>query len=161
MQHVGQVALAVLALALSAGCSASSPSPPGAAASSSQAAAQTCGTLYTAAHVPVRVEVPPGAVDCTLALRIQADYTRKLSAGLAPGNGGGGPVPVDGWTCEGYPTPQVLQTGRASECHRGGIKFFAVLPAPNASAPAGSAPGGSAPGGSAPGGSAPGTSATP
>ena len=60
----------------------------------------------------------------------QADYTRKLTAGEAPGNGGGGPVPVDGWTCQGYPTPQVLQTGRASECHRGGIEFFAVLPAP-------------------------------
>ncbi len=141
MQHMGQIALAVLALALAAGCSATSSSQPAAtgqrasAASGQSAALMTCGTLDTAAHVPVKVQVPRGAVACAVALRVQSDYTRKLSAGQAPGNGGGGPVPVDGWTCEGYPTPEVLRTGRASECHRGGIQFFAVLPPPNTSDP--------------------------
>jgi hypothetical protein len=136
MQHVGQMALAVLALALAAGCSGSSTAAPASpsAASAQQVTGKVCGTAYTAAHVPVRVEVPRGGIDCALALRVQADYTRKLAAGEAPGNGGGGPVPVDGWTCEGYPTPQVLRTGRASECHRGGVEFFAVLLAPGSPA---------------------------
>ncbi len=138
MRHAGQMALAVLALTLAAGCSASSATTPAGTSSATPsgqpAAQQACGTVYTAAHVPVTVEVPPGAVDCAVALRVQADYTRKLTAGEAPGNGGGGPVPVDGWTCEGYPTPQVLRTGRASVCHRGSIQFFAVLPAPSAAA---------------------------
>jgi hypothetical protein len=134
MWQAGQAALMVLALALAAGCSASPPaSPAGTSAPVSQSAAgQTCGTVYTAAHVPVLVQVPSGVVGCATALRVQADYTRKLAAGEAPGNGGGGPVPVDGWTCEGYPTPQVLRTGRASVCHRGGVQFYAVLPAPSA-----------------------------
>jgi len=133
MQHVGQMAAVMLLLALLAGCSASSTSAGASSpAPNASTAAKTCGTLYTAAHVPVNVDVPAGAVGCAVALRVQADYTRKITAGEAPGNGGGGPVPVDGWTCQGYPTPQVLQTGRASECHRGSVTFFAVLPNPSA-----------------------------
>jgi hypothetical protein len=136
MRHAGQMALTALTLALVTGCSASSSAAPaGAAATGGQAAAgQACGTVDTAAHVPVTVEVPPGTVGCATALRVQADYTRKISAGEAPGNGGGGPVPVDGWICEGYPTPQVLRTGRASVCRRGSVQFYAVLPAPSAAA---------------------------
>jgi hypothetical protein len=137
MRHAGQAALTVLALALAAGCSASSSAAPAgtsASATSQPAAEKACGTTYTAAHVPVTVEVTPGTIDCATALRVQAGYTRKVIAGEAPGNGGGGPVPVDGWTCEGYPTPQVLRTGRASVCRRGGVQFYAVLPAPSAAA---------------------------
>jgi hypothetical protein len=138
MRHAARTTLVPLALALAAGCSAGHPPAPagatGLAPAGRASAGQICGTTYTAAHVLVQVQVPRGAVDCALALRVQIDYTRKVSAGEAPGNGGGGPVPVDGWTCEGYPTPQVLQTGRASECHRDGVEFFAVLPAPTATA---------------------------
>jgi hypothetical protein len=131
MRHAGQVALTALALTLAAGCSASSSAAP---AGSQTAAGKACGTVDTAAHVPVTVEVPPGTVDCATALRVQTGYTRKVAAGEAPGNGGGGPVPVDGWTCEGYPTPQVLRTGRASVCRRGNVQFYAVLQPPGASA---------------------------
>ncbi len=138
MQHAGQIAIVVLILALVAGCSGDSSGARSGASSPAltrtAAAGKICGTLYTSAHVPVRVQVPSGAVGCAVALRVQTDYTNKLRAGEAPGNGGGGPVPVDGWTCQGYPTPQVLQTGRASQCHRGSVEFFAVLPAPSASA---------------------------
>ncbi len=132
MGQAGPVAVAALVLALVTGCSGHSS---GTSGNTSEGAAlgMRCGTASTAAHVPVIVEVPKGTVGCAEALRVQRDYTRKLVAGQAPGNGGGGPVPVDGWVCEGYPTPLVLRTGRASECHRGGIKFYAVLPAPTAS----------------------------
>lgn len=135
MQYAGQMAVVVLILALAAGCSGRSSAPPAGSSSSASSgpeARKTCGTSHTAAHVLVEVQVPTRAVDCAVALRVEADYTRELAAGDAPGNGGGGSMPVDGWTCQGYPTPQILQTGRASECHRGGIEFFAVMPAPNA-----------------------------
>jgi hypothetical protein len=134
--HVGQLALAGLALALAAGCSGSSHATGVSASASSGAAASSaghnCGTSYTAAHVPVIVQAPTG-IACSVALRVEADYTKKLENGEAPGNGGGGPVPVDGWTCEGYPTPQVLSTGRASECHKDSTRFFAILPTPTMS----------------------------
>ena len=44
------------------------------------------------------------------------------------GNGGGAPVVVSGWTCQGYNTPEVLSTGNASQCHTGGAAILAVLP---------------------------------
>ncbi len=134
MPHLAQLALAGLSLALAAGCSGSSHATRVNASTSAGAAAagRNCGTSYTAAHVPVIVQAPSGLA-CSVALRVEGDYSRKLAAGDAPGNGGGGPVPVDGWTCEGYPTPQVLRTGRASECHKGSTRFFAVLPMPTAS----------------------------
>ncbi len=138
MQHAAPIAVAALILALVAGCSgpSSTAGTPGPAAPTGGIGgpATDCGTSFTAAHVPVIIEVPKGAVACGEALRVQRDYTRKLSEGEAPGNGGGGPVPVDGWVCAGYPTPQVLRTGRASRCHRGGVEFFAVLPTPTVSA---------------------------
>ena len=81
MQHAGQMAVVVLILALAAGCSGRSPAPPGASSSASSGpeARKTCGTSYTAAHVLVEVQVPAGAVDCAVALRVEADYTRELA----------------------------------------------------------------------------------
>jgi hypothetical protein len=131
MQQAAPVAIAALILALVAGCSGSSAT--GGMPSTGGKLGRNCGTSYTAAHVPVSVRLAKGTVACGEAMRVQRAYTHKLSAGQAPGNGGGGPVPVDGWTCEGYPTPQVLRSGRASECHKGGAEFFAVLPNPTAS----------------------------
>lgn len=133
MQHAGPVAVAALILGLTAGCGGHSPAGGQTATGGASPLGKQCGTATTAAHVPVIVEVPKAAVGCAEALRVQRDYARKLAAGQAPGNGGGGPVPVDGWICEGYPTPQVLRTGRASKCHRGGVTFYAVLPPPTAS----------------------------
>ena len=52
--------------------------------------------------------------------------------GQVPGNGGGAPVVVSGWTCQGYDTPEVLRTGNASQCHSGGTAILAVLPVPDA-----------------------------
>ena len=50
-----------------------------------------------------------------------------IEGGDLQGNGGGAPVAVDGWTCESYPTPQVLRTGDASECHTASAEVVAVL----------------------------------
>jgi hypothetical protein len=89
--------------------------------------ARQCGTSHTAADVPVTVQVNSGQVSCSTALTIENDYAKAIDEGKAPGNGGGGPVPVDGWTCQGFPTPEVLKTGNASKCVKGRTEILATL----------------------------------
>jgi hypothetical protein len=122
------VAVIALACALAstvglAGCS--SPAKPIAAS------IQDCGASRTAANVPVQIEVYRGQVSCSAALQVEASYARAIVSGQAPGNGGGGPVTVDGWTCQGMTTPQLLQTGEASKCSKDGHQNVAILKAPS------------------------------
>lgn len=87
-----------------------------------------CGTTKTAADVPIHIEVTSGHVSCATALSIEQKYAEAIRSGLAPGNGGGGPVKVNGWTCQGYATPVVLHTGKASKCVKDGAEILAILP---------------------------------
>lgn len=98
----------------------------------------TCGTTRTAANVPVQIQVTKGTVSCGTVLRVERDYATLVRDGDVRGNGGGAPVAVDGWTCEGYTTPVALRTGDASECHTASAEVVAVLalPSPTASAAA-------------------------
>jgi hypothetical protein len=122
--------LALLALlaggaGLLAGCaSAAAGAGPGA----------SCGTTRTAANVPVVIKVAKGTVNCGTALRVENEYAAKIRTGQVRGNGGGAPVTVSGWTCQGYPTPEVLSTGNASQCHTGSAAIVAVLPVPTPAA---------------------------
>jgi hypothetical protein len=114
-----------------AGCGSSGGGPHGpvAAPSASQLAPPrvTCGTSRTAANVPVIVEVEKGTISCPQAMRIQSGYTGLVRSGKVGGNGGGAPVRVDGWTCQGTDTTTTVQTGEASECHKGTTEIVAVL----------------------------------
>jgi len=111
--------LSVPALVLQlAGCS-SGPAP--------GATGTTCGHTRTAVNVPVVIMVVKGPADCAAALRAEAGYTDAIKAGDLRGNGGGAPVGVNGWTCESYPTQEVLRTGDASECHTANAEVVAVL----------------------------------
>jgi hypothetical protein len=121
---------ATLALGALAGCSASK-STAATTGPSKGGAAIRCGNGRTAAGVPVVIEVERGRVACPLALRIERDYARAFASGKVPGNGGGAPVRIQGWVCQGFNTPEVLATGRASACHKGGAEILAVLPAPS------------------------------
>jgi hypothetical protein len=116
---------------LIAGCGSSGGGPHGpvAAPSVSQLAPPrvTCGTSRTAANVPVVVEVEKGSTSCQEAMRIQTGYTGLVRSGKVGGNGGGAPVRVDGWTCQGTDTTTTVQTGEASECHEGTTEIVAVL----------------------------------
>jgi hypothetical protein len=60
-------------------------------------------------------------------MAIERDYAHAIRSGQAPGNGGGGPVKIKGWTCEGFPTPTVLKTGKASKCVEDGNEILEVL----------------------------------
>jgi hypothetical protein len=130
------VAAAIVIAAALAGCGGSSgPSRPGADAGASASATpsqlapprQTCGTSHTAVDVPVLIEVEQGVASCQLAMHIQSTYTGLVQAGKVPGNGGGAPVKVDGWTCQGTDTTTTVQTGEASECRKGTTEIVAVL----------------------------------
>ena len=118
----GGAALAAGAAGVLAGCSSG-------AAAGVQAGA-TCGTTRTAADVPVIIKVTKGTVSCSTAMQVENEYAVKIKSGQVPGNGGGAPVGVSGWTCQGYPTPEVLSTGNASQCHTGSAAIVAVLPVP-------------------------------
>ncbi len=90
-------------------------------------AGASCGTTKTAADVPVLIKVAKGTVNCGTALQIENEYAAKIKSGQVPGNGGGAPVKVGGWTCQGYNTPEVLSTGNASQCHTASAVILAVL----------------------------------
>jgi hypothetical protein len=111
---------------LLAGCASSAAQEVGAGAS--------CGTTHTAADVPVIIKVAKGTVNCGIALQVENEYAAMIRAGKVPGTGGGAPVTVNGWTCQGYSTPEVLSTGNASQCHTGSTAIVAVLPVPTPSA---------------------------
>jgi hypothetical protein len=72
-----------------------------------------------------------GAVDCGTALQVENEYAAKIRDGQVRCNGGGAPVTVGGATCQGYTTPEVLSTGKASQCHTSGAAILAVLAVPN------------------------------
>jgi hypothetical protein len=94
----------------------------------------TCGATHTSAGVPIIIKVTRGTVNCGTALQVENQYAAMVKAGQVPGNGGGAPVTVHGWTCQGYSTPEVLSTGNASQCHTGSAAIVAVLPVPTPSA---------------------------
>jgi len=125
----GALGLAALALAL-AGCGGGGKGHPAAGPSASPSAKglPACGTTKTAANVPVIIEVHRGKVDCDEAMTVERKYAAAIESGKEPGNGGGGPVSVDGWTCRGFATPVVLRTGNASKCEKGTMEILAVLP---------------------------------
>ena len=130
--------LAALAASVMSGCgdapgkqSTTAASGPGASAS---VPAIHCGRARTAAGVPVDVEIV-GQASCHDAMTVERDYSRALASGKVPGNGGGAPVTIQGWICQGYDTPQVLATGRASACRKHGSQILAVLPSISPSPP--------------------------
>jgi hypothetical protein len=98
---------------------------------SNAASIQDCGTSRTAANVPVEVKVYRGTVSCKAAMAVENNYAKAIRAGDAPGNGGGGPVTVSGWTCQGLTTPQVLKTGDTSKCTKKGTEIVEVLKTPS------------------------------
>jgi hypothetical protein len=130
--RIGGAIATVALLGLAAGCSHAAASPPHHSGSSpAGTAAEQCGHTKSAAGVPVDVEVVHGDATCGSALTVERAYAQAIRSGLAPGNGGGGPVKVRGWTCQGFPTPVVLKTGNASKCVQGSNEILAILVTPS------------------------------
>ena len=125
-QITGLLVLLAGGTGLLAGCASAAAADSGPGAS--------CGTTRTAANVPVIIKVAKGSVNCGTALRVENEYAAKIRDGQVQGNGGGAPVAVGGWTCQGYPTPEVLSTGNASQCHTASAAIVAVLSVPTPAA---------------------------
>jgi hypothetical protein len=125
-QLAGLLALLAGGTGLLAGCASAAAAGAGPGAS--------CGTTRTAANVPVIIKVTKGTVNCGTALRVENEYAAAIRAGQVPGTGGGAPVAVSGWTCQGYTTPELLSTGNTSQCHTGSSAIVAVLPVPSPAA---------------------------
>jgi hypothetical protein len=120
--------LAAALLIAAAGCG-SHPATPAGAGKSKGSVLTTCGTTRTAANVPVNIQIARGQVSCATALAVERGYAKAILSGKVPGNGGA-PVHVQGWVCQGFTTPVVLRTGKASKCVQGGAEILAILPAP-------------------------------
>jgi hypothetical protein len=122
---------ALATLLAMAGCASPAPKPSAAAKrSATGTGATSCGTTRTAANVPVHIQIARGQVSCTTALTVERDYAKAILSGKVPGTGGGAPVRVQGWVCQGFATPVVLKTGQASKCVQGSNEILAILPAP-------------------------------
>lgn len=124
----GPVMLAATALiltALVAGCGGST--APQSARPVAKTKVTACGTGKTAANVPVHIEVTAGQVSCETAVTVERKYAEAIRSGKVPGNGGGAPVKIGSWICQGYATPVVLHTGKASLCADGASRILAVL----------------------------------
>jgi hypothetical protein len=117
-------------LTLAAGCGSPAPKPAAPKRSATPAGATSCGTTRTAANVPVHIQIARGQVSCATALTVERDYAKAILSGKVPGTGGGAPVHVQGWVCQGFATPVVLKTGQASKCIQGSNEILAILPAP-------------------------------
>jgi len=125
----GMVVIAGLMASCVVGCSSGSASDVG----------MTCGSTRTGVGVPVQVKIAKGDVACHTAMTVENAYATMVRDGQIHGNGGGAPVTVNGWTCQGYLTPQILQTGDASQCHTGTAEILAVLPSVGSASPSSSA----------------------
>jgi hypothetical protein len=110
-------AVCVLALA---GCG-------GGSKANAASSVQSCGASKTAANVPVKVEIYRGTVSCSVAMEVEKNYAEAIVSGHAPGSGGGGPVAVSGWTCQGFTTTEVLKTGDVSKCAKSGTEIIEIL----------------------------------
>jgi hypothetical protein len=139
----GAAVLLASGAVLLAGCSSGGPGAAGAAGTAGghgtagAAGAEgtaTCGSTRTAANVPVIIEIVKGSVNCGTALKVEDEYAAAIRDGRVAGTGGGAPVTVSGWTCQGYNTPQMLRTGNASQCHTSTAMIMAVLPVPTPTA---------------------------
>lgn len=125
---------AMLALGAVAGCSAKPAANTTGTPSTAGNASVRCGPGRTAAGVPVEIVVAHGPVGCQVALWVERAYVHAFTSGKVPGNGGGAPVKIHDWVCQGFNTPRVLATGQTSACRKGGQEILAVLPSPSPSA---------------------------
>ena len=132
---VAAFVLAALMAGAAAGCGPNSGSSSGSGSgqdggSSLPAPVAKCGKTHTAAGVPVEIDVQKGSADCSTAMAVEQAYTKAVASGKGAGNGGGAPVTIQGWVCQGFNTPKVLATGQASACRKDGNEILAILPTP-------------------------------
>ena len=117
--------LPLVALLAAAGCGGSSGHKAGA-----KNAGADCGSVTTAAGTHAELKVTKGTVACPQAVSVYKTYFEDLAKGEAPGEGGGGTVNVQGWSCDSYSVPQMQQTGQGGYCAKAGTTVTAFMSPP-------------------------------
>ena len=118
-----------LAVGLAAGCVTGCAAP----GTTTSDAAATCGRTLTGVDIAVVVRIGRGSVSCPTAMTVEKSYAALIRAGGLRGNGGGAPVSIRGWTCQGYTSAEIAQTERVSVCVKGSAQIFTALPSAQAS----------------------------
>jgi len=113
-----------LAVGLTAGCGTGCAAP----GTTTSNAAATCGHTLTGVDIAVVVRIGRGSVSCPTAMTVEQSYSALIRAGGLRGNGGGAPVSIRGWTCQGYTSAEIAQTERVSVCVKGSAQIFTALP---------------------------------
>jgi hypothetical protein len=114
--------MGALTVGLATGCTAYGTSASNAAA--------TCGRTLTGVDVAVLIKIGRGEVSCPTAMVVERSYAALIRSGGLRGNGGGAPVSIYGWTCQGYTSTEIAETDRVSICAKGSKEIFALLPQP-------------------------------
>jgi hypothetical protein len=121
MRRIAVTSLSLAALVTVAGCG--SGDKPNAAKTT--AAATQCGKVDTAGDAPAYLKVTKGSASCAEVVSVYKAFFAAITEGRAPGQGSGGGLAVQGWSCVIYPPDKIQQNGRGADCTKGGTTVTA------------------------------------
>ena len=130
----------LIMMGLAVGLSAGGVTGCAASGTTTSDAAATCGRTLTGVDITVVVRIGRGSVSCPTAMTVERSYAALIRAGGLRGNGGGAPVSIRGWTCQGYTSAEIAQTERVSACVKGSAQIFTALPPTQPSTSTGAPP---------------------
>ncbi|MCO6011347.1 hypothetical protein NE236_41005 [Actinoallomurus purpureus] len=119
---VMSLTLSLAALLAAAGCG-SGDKPK--AAKTPAAGAADCGKVDAAGGAPAYLKVTKGSAPCADAVSVYKAFFAEVADGKAPGQGSGGGLAVQGWSCVIYPPDKIQQNGRGADCTKGGTTVTA------------------------------------
>jgi hypothetical protein len=122
MRRIAVTSLSLAALLAVAGCG-SGDKPR--VAKTTAAGATQCG-VDTAGDAPAYLKVTKGSASCAEAVSVYRAFFAAIAEGKAPGQGSGGGLAVQGWSCVIYPPDKIQQNGRGADCTKGGTTVTAL-----------------------------------
>ncbi|WP_433188313.1 hypothetical protein [Actinoallomurus sp. CA-150999] len=122
MRRIALLSLPLAALLAVTGCG--SGSKPKAAKTTATGQAD-CGKVDAAGGAPAYLKVTKGSASCAEAVSVYKAFFAEIAEGKAPGQGSGGELSVQGWSCVIYPPDQIQQNGRGADCTKSGATVTA------------------------------------
>ncbi|MCW2945318.1 MAG: hypothetical protein JWR24_2035 [Actinoallomurus sp.] len=84
-----------------------------------------CGKVATAGEAQAELKVTKGSASCAEARSVFQAFFAEVAGGKAPGQGSGGRLTVQGWSCVIYPPDRIQQKGRGADCAKAGTTVTA------------------------------------
>ncbi|GAA0317366.1 hypothetical protein NE235_06130 [Actinoallomurus spadix] len=122
MRRIALLSLPLAALLTAAGCGSDGRPK---VATTPPARAVDCGQIDTAGGAPAYLKVTKGSAPCGDAVSVYKAFFAAIAEGKAPGQGSGGALAVQGWSCVIYPSDRIQQDGRGADCTKGGTTVTA------------------------------------